>query len=457
MNLKKNDIIKLKVTSASADGSGVGRTDDGIAVFVPMSAVGDELEVRILKVKKSYAFGKIEEIITPSSNRITSDCSCFSKCGGCVWRHISYEEECRLKEQKVYDAVTRIGGIKNPNFEPIIKNERVNRYRNKAQLPIGIDKDGNVIIGFYAFHSHRIVDCTDCALQPKVFNTVVKITRRFIAETDNDVYDERTGKGRLRHLYMRLGEVTNELMVCYVVNGNGLKQEDLLVQMLKSELPNLTSLIVNSNREKTNVILGNKNRTVYGKDYITDELCSLRFKISPFSFWQVNRRQAENLYNKAKEYSNLQKDEILLDLYCGTGTIGLTMANECKELIGVEIVESAIEDAKENAKINGIKNSRFICADASTAAEKLRQEGVKPDAVILDPPRKGCGEELVKTISKMSPKRVVYVSCDPATLARDIKFFEQAGYTTQKITPCDMFSRTAHVETVCLMSVKGKN
>lgn len=452
MILKKNDIINLTITSASAEGSGVGRTLNGIPVFVPLSAIGDELEVRILKVKKTYGFGKIERIITPSPARIEPDCENFSKCGGCVWRHISYEEECKIKQQKVIDAVTRIGGIKNANFAPIIACNNTLRYRNKAQLPIGLNKDGKVQIGFYAFHSHRIVNCGDCVLQPEIFAKVIEITRNFISRTNNDIYDEKTGKGRLRHLYIRIGEVTNELMVCFVVNGNGLKQEDLLVKMLRESLPNLTSVIINSNREVTNVILGAKNRTAYGRDYIVDELCGLKFKISPFSFWQVNRRQAEKLYNKAKEYANLKSNEILLDLYCGTGTIGLTMAEECKMLVGVEIVQDAINDAEENAKMNGIKNSRFICSDAPKAAEELKNAGLKPDVIILDPPRKGCGEELVKTIFEMSPSRVVYVSCDPATLARDLKYFTEGDYSIKEITPCDMFSRTAHVECVVLMS-----
>lgn len=457
MLLKKNDIIKLNIISATAEGSGVGKTDDGLTVFVPLSAIGDELEVRILKTKKTYAFGKIEKIITPSQSRIQPDCPNFSKCGGCVWRHISYEAECEIKQQKVFDAVTRIGGVKNAHFAPIIACENTLRYRNKAQFPIGRDKDGNIQIGFYAFHSHRIIDCADCVLQPEIFAKVIEITKSFVSQTNNDIYDETTGKGRLRHLYIRMGEVTGELMVCYVVNGNGLKQEDLLVKMLKENLPSLSSVIINSNREKTNVVLGSKNRIAYGRDYITDELCGLKFKISPFSFWQVNRRQAEKLYNKAKEYANLKSDEILLDLYCGTGTIGLTMANDCKTLIGVEIVQDAIYDAEENAEINGISNARFICSDAPQAAKALKNEGLKPDVVILDPPRKGCGEELVKTIFEMSPSRIVYVSCDPATLARDLKYFEEVNYSVKEITPCDMFSRTAHVESVCLLIRNNTN
>ena len=449
--LQKNDVIQLNITSATAEGSGVGRTSDGLAVFVPLSAVGDRLRVRILKVKKTYAFGKLEEIVAPSASRIASDCPYFSKCGGCVWRHISYEEECRLKQQKVTDAVERIGGVKT-EIKPIIGSERTLRYRNKAQLPVGLSGDGALLMGFYAFHSHRIIDCADCALQPELFADVMRITREFIARTENDVYDERTGKGRLRHLYLRYGELTDELMVCYVVNGNGLKREDLLVQMLRDGLPSLKTVVVNSNKEKTNVILGSKNRTVYGGGFITDVLCGLKFKISPFSFWQVNRAQAEVLYNKAREYAALTGEETLLDLYCGTGTIGLTMAKDCKELIGAEIVEDAVRDAEHNAAVNSICNARFLCADAEAAAAQLEREGVRPDVVILDPPRKGCGEELVRTIKKMAPERVVYVSCDPATLARDLKYFAEAGFETKEVTPVDMFPRTAHVESVALLT-----
>ena len=454
MNLKKNDIINLKIISATAEGNGVGKTEDGIAVFVPLSAIGDELEVKILKTKKTYAFGKIEKIITPSQSRIETDCPQFSKCGGCVWRHISYEEELKIKSMRVYDSVTRIGNITNAEFRPIIASDSIERYRNKAQFPAGVNKENEPVFGFYSFHSHRIIECEDCLLQPENFTQVIEVTKQFLKQTDNDVYNELTGKGKLRHLYMRLAEVTGELMVCYVVNGNGLRQEDLLIKMLREALPDLKSVIINSNRERTNVILGKKNRTAYGADYISDYLCGLKFKISPFSFWQVNRKQAEKLYGKAKEYANLESDEILLDLYCGTGTIGLTMADSCKEVIGVEIIEDAIRDAKENAINNNIENARFICGDASLAAENLKNEGLKPDVIILDPPRKGCNAELISTIFEMLPKRIVYVSCDPATLARDLQLLQQGGYITKEITPCDMFSRTAHVETVVLLSRK---
>lgn len=453
--LKKNDIIRLTITSATAEGSGVGRTDEGMAVFVQLSAVGDTLDVRILKTKKTYAFGRIEAVITPSAARKEPDCDCFSQCGGCVWRHIRYEEECAVKERKVRDAVERIGGIQTV-FRPILACENVTRYRNKAQYPVGQAPDGSLRIGFYALHSHRIVDCGDCVLQPEVFTEAVAVTRQFMERSGNTVYDERTGKGRLRHIYLRRGEISGELMVCYVVNGNGLKQEDVLLQMLRERLPELKTVIFNSNRENTNVVLGKKNRVAYGSGCITDALCGMTFKISPFSFWQVNRSQAERLYAKAREYAALGGDEVLLDLYCGTGTIGLTMARNCRQLIGVELIEDAVRDAQENAAQNGIENARFLCADAPQAAAQLREEGLRPDVVILDPPRKGCGEDLVRTVAQMAPQRVVYVSCDPATLARDLQYFASNGYRTQEITPCDMFPGTAHVESAALLYKSAK-
>lgn len=451
MNLKKNDIIKLEITSMTAQGSGVGKTEDGIVIFVPLSAVGDELEVQILKTKKTYAYGKISRIVKPSESRAEQRCPHFSKCGGCVYRHINYNSELEIKYNRVKDAMERIGGFDGLKINPVVANERTDRYRNKAQIPAQ-NTDSGVQLGFYANHSHRIIPCEDCLLQPEIFKTVMDVTRDFMNSTAQLAYDERTGRGKLRHLYIRYAEMTDELMVCYVVNGNGLKQEDVLVKALREKLPNLKSVIFNSNRENTNVILGAKNRTAFGSDCITDILCGKRFKISPLSFYQVNRAQAERLYEIAADYAELKGDEVLLDLYCGTGTIGLTMADKCKELIGVEIVEDAVKDAYENAKINEVENARFICGDAAYAADKLEAEGVRPDVVIIDPPRKGCDSELVRTISRMSPDRVVYVSCDPETLARDLKLFAKENYIVKELTPVDLFSHTAHIETVAMLS-----
>ncbi len=448
--MKKNDIVKLKITSMTAQGSGVGRTESGIVVFVPYAAVGDEIEAKILKLKKTYAYGKIERIITPSPSRVNPDCSAFGKCGGCVLRHIDYNSEKEIKYQRVTDAVNRIGGLFDIKINEVVENDFVCRYRNKAQLPCQ-EINGEIEFGFYAGHSHRIVPFDDCLLQPELFNKVIKITKDFMTRTSQTAYNELTRKGKLRHLYIRYAEKTDELMICYVVNGNGLKREDELIKELKDSLPNLKSVIFNSNRENTNVVLGKRNRVAYGKDYIEDILCGKRFRISPLSFYQVNRSQAEKLYNIAKDYAGLKGGEVLLDLYCGTGTIGLTMAESCKKLIGVEIIEDAVKDAYKNAEINGIDNAEFICGDAPFAADKLKNDGIKPDVIIVDPPRKGLTESLINTIAQMNPDRIVYVSCDPETLARDLKQFTEKHYSVKEITPVDLFSRTPHIENVALI------
>lgn len=448
--MKKNDLISLEITGMTSEGSGVGR-HDGMVVFVANSAVGDQLTVRIIKAAKTYCIGKIEAIETPSPARIEADCPVFAQCGGCVYRHISYESELDIKTQRVRDALDHIGGLESLPLRPIVGSEKTDRYRNKAQFPIGLDRDGKPILGFYAGRSHRIIACDDCALQPEAFRGAMEALQQWMAESGDTVYNELTGKGRLRHLYLREGSASGERMVCLVVNGNGVHKEDRLIALLREKVPGLTSIVINSNREKTNVILGKKFRTVWGSDTITDVLCGLQFRIAPAAFYQVNRDQAERLYQLAAEYADLSGEETLLDLYCGAGTIGLTMAAKAKRLIGVEIVPEAIENAKENARINGVENAEFLCGDAADAARTLQQRGIRPDVIVVDPPRKGCDESLIQTISEMAPKRVVYVSCDPATLARDLKRFTELGYVPQEATPVDLFPRTSHVETVCLL------
>ncbi|MDO4419845.1 MAG: 23S rRNA (uracil(1939)-C(5))-methyltransferase RlmD [Ruminococcus sp.] len=451
MSLKKNDILKLTILSLSSEGSGVAKTDEGITVFVPNSAVGDLLLVRIVKVQKTYAFGKVEEILTPSPDRITPTCSIGVQCGGCVYCHISYEAELKAKEQRVRDAIERIAKLDIP-VNPILSTGEVSRYRNKAMIPVGINKDGKVTMGFYSNHSHRIIESDDCMLQPLCFLKATDILKAFIESKNITVYNEATGKGLIRHLYLRLAEKGDELMITIVINGTELPFASELVEAFKEALPNLKSVILNTNKEDTNVVLGKHSRVIYGDGFITDVLCGLKFMISPQSFYQVNRKGAELLYSKAAEYADLSGNEVLLDLYCGTGTIGLSMANKAKSLIGVEIVPKAIDDAKNNAKANGIKNARFICGDAAKAAETLRFEGLTPDVIIIDPPRKGCDKSLIKTISDFNPKRVVYVSCDPATLARDLAVFAELGFKAHEVTPVDMFPRTAHVESVVRLS-----
>ena len=447
----KNDITIINITGITSEGYGVGRTTNGVAVFVPNTAIGDRVEVLIVKVLKKYCFGKILRIITPSSDRCEIDCPVFLKCGGCCYRHITYDAELKIKEQKVKDAVKRIAGL-DIYIKPIVGSDNINRYRNKAQLPISQNKNGNIEMGFYGYHSHRVVDTQSCLLQPKIFDDIMSVTRNFLYETNQPIYNEATHKGLVRHLYVRYGEKTGEIMVCLIMNGERLKEQDKLINSLKEKITGVKTVLINSNKEKTNVIIGRKNILLCGEGYITDTLCGLNFRISPNSFYQVNRTQAEKLYTKAKEYAFLKKEDLLVDLYCGTGTIGLTMAKDCKRLVGVEIVPDAVKDAKLNAKLNKIDNAEFICGDAAKCAEKLKQNNLKPNVVVVDPPRKGLTPSLINTIEQMNPDRVVYISCDPGTLARDLKIFAEKNFKIIELTPFDLFPRTAHVETVVLMS-----
>ena len=454
MDIRKNDILEAEVLSLSSEGNGICKIKDFV-VFVPNAIPGDKLLIKILKVKKNYAFSKIEKILKPSSNRIKPDCDSFPKCGGCTFRNLKYESELLFKERKVKDSLEKIGGIKDLKIEKIIPSEKIDGYRNKAQLPISIDKSGNYIVGFYAKHTHRVVDCKDCKLQPEVFRKSIEAFLAWANKTKPSVYDERLHSGLLRHLYLRIAEKTDEVMFSLVINGDDIEDSELLINTVRRTVPQVKSIILNINKADTNVVLGKENKVMWGKGCLTDELCGLKFNISPNSFYQVNRSQTEKLYSLVKEYADLSGSETVLDLYCGTGTIGLTMAKKCKKLIGVEIVEQAIENAKNNAKMNNIKNASFVCMDAKLAFEELKKRGNKIDVVVIDPPRKGCDENVVNLISHFKVPKVIYVSCDPATLARDLKLFAERSYKIKNIGSVDMFSRTAHVETVILLSRKA--
>ncbi len=445
--MKKNDIINLEITDMSSEGSGIGHFD-GMAVFVPMTAVGDVIKAKIVKFKKNISYGIIDEIITPSKDRCENTCPVFRQCGGCVYRHISYESECRIKEKKVFDAIKRIGGV-DMLPQPIIPAVCDSRYRNKAQFPVC--HDGSV--GFFAARSHRAVPCDDCLLQPEEFTAAAEVFGKWMRESGTAAYDELTHTGTVRHFYLRKANATGEIMAVIVINAQKLDGADVLARMLRERLgDNLKSVQLNINTKDTNVILGDRNIVVYGRTYIKDVLCGVTVRISPLSFYQVNRDMAQRLYEKAAEYAK-PEGKTVLDLYCGAGTIGLSMAARAKEIIGVEIVPQAIEDAKINAQENGIQNARFICADATTTAEQLSKEGLSPDVVIVDPPRKGCTPELLNTIANdFAPERLVYVSCDPATLARDVKILDGLGYKLAEYTPVDLFPKTHHVETVALLS-----
>ncbi len=456
MELKKNNIITLEITDMTGQGSGIGHVD-GMAVFTPLTAPGDVINAHILKVKKNYAFAKADSIINPSPMRVESDCTCYTKCGGCVFRHISYKEELRIKRQRVYDALTRIGKLDGFKMNDIVGCDDPNHYRNKSQIPVGRNKNGIVITGFFGTHSHRIIDCDECRLHPKEFDDITALVKEWIIRNNISVYDETTGKGLIRHIYIRHAKKTDQFMVCLVINGDSIPKKEDIINRITAYSDKVKSIILNINRERTNVIMGKKCLTIYGKDHITDTLCGLNFDISPLSFYQINHDQTEKLYSIAKEYANLTGKEFLIDLYCGAGTIGLSMADKVKRVLGIEIIPQAIENAKANALNNNIQNAEFICADAALAAKDLTKKKTRPDVVIIDPPRKGCDSSVIDAICTMSPIRVVYVSCDPETLARDLALFKEKGYITEEVTPVDMFPRTQHVETVVLMSqVKGE-
>lgn len=447
--LKKNDKIEIEITGFSSEGSGVGH-HNGQAVFIQGAAKGDTVECIIIKSKKNYAIGKIQSIIKASNDRIIPDCNAFPRCGGCVYRHISYQAELKQKQQRIADALERLGHL-SVSPEEIVGCDSPDRYRNKAQYPVAMS-NGRLLTGFYAPFSHRVIDCKNCLLQPEEFASILKSISKWAEKYKIPVYDEQTEKGLLRHIYIRKGFETGEIMVCLVINGEKIFKTNELAEMLKICCPEIKTILLNHNTEDTNVVLGKKNTLIYGDGYIEDVLCGKRFRISPLSFYQVNHDQAQLLYEKVDEFAITEDTRNVVDLYCGAGTIGLSLADRVDKVIGVEIIPEAINDAKFNAKLNGISNAEFICGDASLAAKELKNNNIRPDTVIVDPPRKGCDRELLNTVSEMSPKRIVYVSCDPGTLARDLSVLEELGYKTEKVCPYDLFPRTVHVECVCLLT-----
>jgi 23S rRNA (uracil1939-C5)-methyltransferase len=433
--MTKNDLIPLKITAMSNDGSGIGRHSSGIAVFVPFSAVGDELTVRIVKVAKNYAYGIISEIVKPSPQRISPDCEVFGKCGGCNFRHISYEEELRLKSSFVSDAFERIGGFALENSVKIHGGEDEDRYRNKAQVPFS-----GGVCGYYAPRSHRMVTCEDCKLQTVEMNRIIKKTAAILSGNGGDV----------RCIYVRRGHYSGEIMLCIVAKSDKLSYNCTeLIQYVKSEA-NIKSLILNINPDDTNVILGKKNVTLWGSDSISDIICGLEVDLFPNAFYQVNTPQAEKLYTKALEFADLSGSDTALDLYCGVGALTCLLARKAKKLYGAEIIPAAIKSARKNALRAGLKNIEFICGDAGKTAAELADEQI--DVIVTDPPRKGCDEFTIGNILKINPKRIVMVSCDPATAARDAKRLSSGGYTLAKLEAVDMFPRTANVECVFLMT-----
>ena len=457
MPLQKNQLLTLRIERLSNDGSGVAHSSEGEAVFVPGTAPGDEAQVRIVKDCGRYAFGILDKLLTPSPDRIPVDCAVAGPCGGCSLRHLDYAAELRAKQESVADAFRRIGGLDVPVLDALPSPE-VDRYRNKVQFPVGRDKDGAPCIGFYAGRTHRIVPCPDCKLQPGVLNDIGNTLCAFFAAHGIQPYDEERGKGLVRHIFLRRGAHSGQIMVCLVCTRPKLPHSDELVALLREKFRDIATILINVNAKKTNVILGEESVTLYGPGCIEDTLCGVPVRLGPLSFYQVNTLAAERLYGVAAEYAQLEPDDVLLDLYCGMGTIGLSMAGHCRELIGVEIIPEAIDSAKANAARMGdavAAKSRFFCADAGEAAARLAAEGLRPDVIMLDPPRKGCDETTLSAVVQMSPRRVVYVSCNPSTAARDAAWLGQHGYRAEKVQPVDLFPRTKHVECVIALS-KGE-
>ena len=451
MEYRKNDIVTLEIVDCGTDGEGIGKAD-GFTVFVKDAVIGDTVTAKIMKAKKNYGYGRLMEILKPSPYRVEPVCPSARQCGGCQLQAVSYEEQKVFKEKKLRGHLERIGGFRDLPMEPMIGMDEPYHYRNKAQFPVGRNKEGRIITGFYAGRTHAIIENRDCALGIPQNKEILDIVIAHMEKYGIAPYDEMTGKGLVRHIFVRYGFFTGELMVCLIINGQDLPHQKELIEKLR-EIPGMASISLNINKKRSNVILGDKVKIIWGQEYITDKIGDISYEISPLSFFQVNPKQTWKLYSKALEYADLHGEETVWDLYCGIGTISLFLAQQAKFVRGVEIVPAAIDDAKRNAQINNIENVEFFVGKAEEVLPReYEKNGVYADVIVVDPPRKGCDEMLLKTILKMQPKRVVYVSCDSATLARDLRFLCDNGYELKKVCGVDQFPQTVHVETVVLLS-----
>ena len=445
---KKNASLTLEITGYTAEGMGVARWE-GRVVFIPGTILGERWEVQLLKVKTNVAWGRAVRLLDPSPERVELDCPLAGRCGGCQYRHMTYEEELRAKRQRVQDALTRVGGV-SLELPQVLRAENPLRYRNKVQFPVAQEKRG-LAVGYYRSRSHDVLDVDDCLLQPESVTTLRRTFKGWMERYRVPAYDEGTCQGLIRHLYVRTNQA-GEALCCVVANGTRLPHAPELVQSLRQAVPALAGLVLNTNTKDTNVILGPNYRTIWGRDFLKERLCGMTFRLSVPSFFQINRAQTERLYAQALEFAGLTGQETVLDLYCGIGTISLALAQRAGQVIGTEIVPEAVQDAQANAARNQVDNARFLCGDAGEAAFQLAAEGVRPQVICVDPPRKGLAPEVPEILASMAPERIVYVSCDPATLARDVKRFGELGYPAVKAQAVDLFPRTAHVETVCLLS-----
>ncbi|MCD7813251.1 MAG: 23S rRNA (uracil(1939)-C(5))-methyltransferase RlmD [Lachnospiraceae bacterium] len=489
--MKKDDIVILKIEDFNTEGLGIGHSE-GLTLFVKDTIIGDVAEVKVMKMKKTYGYARLLCILTSSPDRVEAPCPVARPCGGCQLQEMRYEAQLRFKEQKVRNNLQRIGGFPDPPMEPIIGMKTPFRYRNKAQFPISRDKNGKLFAGFYAGRTHTVIDCRDCLLGAKVNQTILDIVLNHMEKYHIQPYDEATGKGLVRHVMIRVSsemlyeenyaeengnalsiahdgvneesfcnwqraetipeKTSGQIMVCVVINGTFLPESERLVQALGA-IPGMASITLNINRERTNVIMGRQIKLLWGQEFIEDTIGGIRFRISPLSFYQVNPRQTEKLYGKALEYADLTGKETVWDLYCGIGTISLFLAQKARAVYGVEIVPDAIRDARQNAQLNHITNAEFFVGKAEEVLpEKYEKEGIHADVIVVDPPRKGCEQSVLDTMLKIRPERIVYVSCDSATLARDLKYLCAGGYELRKVCPTEMFANSCHVENVALMS-----
>ena len=458
MDIKKNDIFTVQITDTGTEGEGIGKIA-GFTLFVKDTVIGDTVQVKVMKAKKNYAYAKLEKVLVPSPFRVQPPCAFHRQCGGCQLQSLSYEKQLEFKQNKIRNNLVRIGGFEPEKIdacmEPIIGMEDPWHYRNKAQFPFGYDKEGNVVTGFYAGRTHTIIPNTDCALGVKENKEILEIILAYMKKYAVSAYEETTGKGLVRHVLIRKGFASGQIMVCLILNGKKLPEEQWLAEELW-KIPGMTSVSVNVNTERTNVIMGKKVRVLKGEEKIEDAIGDVVFRISPLSFYQVNPVQTRKLYGQALEYAGLTGEETVWDLYCGIGTISLFLAQKAKKVYGVEIVPEAIADAKENAVRNGITNAEFYVGKAEEVLPQMyEEEGVYADVIVVDPPRKGCDEKCLETMVRMRPERIVYVSCDSATLARDLRYLGEMGYEIGKWRGCDMFPGTGHVETVCLLTRKN--
>ena len=453
MEFRKNDLVTLEIEDCGIDGEGIGKAD-GFTVFVKDAVIGDTVTAKIIKAKKNYGYGRLMEVLKPSPYRVKPKCEFARQCGGCQLQALSYDQQLVFKTNKVKGHLERIGGFTDIPMEPIIGMDELFHYRNKAQFPVGRNKEGKIVTGFYAGRTHNIIENRDCALGVAENKEVLDRVIAHMEKYEIEPYNEATGKGLVRHVLIRYGYFTKEVMVCLILNGNKIPKEEQLVKSL-CEIPGMTSITINVNKKHSNVILGEEIRLLWGQEYITDRIGDISYQISPLSFYQVNPMQTQKLYAKALEYADLHGEETVWDLYCGIGTISLFLAQKAKFVRGVEIVPAAIENAKENAKLNGLENTEFFVGKAEEVLPReYKKNGVYADVIVVDPPRKGCDETLLETMVEMNPERIVYVSCDSATLARDLKYLCERGYELRKVCPVDQFGMTVHVETVVLLSHK---